>query len=481
MFGGHPKGLPVLFFTELWERFSYYGMRALLVLFLTDQARGGFGLDEGTASAIYGLYTGSVYLAALPGGWIADRLIGASRAVFIGGCLIAAGHFSMAVPSKVTFYLGLVLIVIGTGLLKPNVSALIGDLYPEGGARRDAGFSIFYMGINLGAFIGPLVCGWLGQRVDWHLGFAMAGIGMVAGLIHYKLGQKHLIVNPGPVAGRSIKACQSELKRLFTFAFCFALLIAFCLGWYFVVRPVSLVKVAERLGLLMLIAVVLYFAKVLPSRRWTYVEKMRMLVIFFLFIGSAAFWAGFEQAGSSLNLFADRLTRCVVLGLEFPSSWFQSVNPLLIIVLAPAFAKLWTSLGSRQPSIPVKFGLGLLLLATGFFVLAWGAKYATPVHRVSPAWLFCAYTLHTVGELCLSPVGLSSVTKLAPRQLVGQMMGVWFMGGAVGNLTAGRVGGLFDTLPLPGLFSVVGLFALAVGLLFLVLSPHIRRFMHGVE
>jgi len=483
---GHPKGLRTLFFTELWERFSYYGMRALLVLFLTDAVRGGFGMSTEKAAAIYGLYTASVYLVALPGGWIADRILGQRHAVFVGGCIIAAGHFSMAMPLVPTFYLGLILIVIGTGLLKPNVSALVGDLYPEGGARRDAAFSIFYMGINLGAFIGPLICGLLGQKVDWHLGFGAAGVGMVLGLIQYRLGWKHLAPPSGGYKGIQPAERAQALVQLWIALGILAGVIGgiLLLQWIHVLK-IELQKVPGYLGIFMVVAVAIYFLIVLTSPRWSSEEKGRIVLILLLFFGSAVFWSGFEQAGSSMNLFADRLTNLHVdLGFftyTMPSSWLQSVNPLLIILLAPVFAVIWERLGSRQPSIPVKFGMGLLLLASGFLVLAKGATYASPEHRVSPMWLVTTYFLHTCGELCLSPVGLSSVTKLSPRPLVGQMMGIWFMGGALGNLMAGVLGGQFEKMPLPELFGAVALVGGVAGLLFLLTSPWTKRLAGSVE
>lgn len=478
---GHPAGLKTLFFTELWERLSYYGMRAILVLFLVAAVEtGGFGMTAEKAGSIYGLYTAMVYLCALPGGWIADRILGLRQSVFLGGSIIAAGHFSMAIPSVFTFYLGLVLIVIGTGLLKPNISALVGELYPEGGGRRDAGFSIYYMGINLGAFVGPLICGYLGQKVSWHLGFSAAGIGMVFGLIQYRLGYAAL----GDAGiSRVEPAVRAVAVRRFFFATGFgALLVAVIVGLHLTgVFPLTIAGVVSALGVFIALVAILYFAYILVLGEWSIPEKKRIGVIFVLFLSSAMFWAGFEQAGSSMNLFADRLTNLSVMGWEFPSSWFQSVNPFFIIVLAPGFAFLWVWLKHREPSIPIKFGAGLLLMATGFFVLAWGATYASETTKVSSVWLIVTYFLHTSGELCLSPVGLSSVTKLAPKALVGQMMGMWFTGTALGNLIAGISGGLFETLPLPQLFGTVAAFGAGFGVLLIILSGPIKRLCGGVK
>lgn len=480
---GHPRGLSTLFFTELWERFSYYGMRGILVLFLTDAVRGGFGMTTETAGAIYGLYTAAVYMVALPGGWIADRLIGQRNAIFNGGIIIAAGHFTMALVEVIptAFYVGLVLIVIGTGLLKPNVSAIVGGLYPEGGSRRDAGFSIFYMGINIGAFMGPLVCGKLGEQVSWHYGFGAAGVGMVLGLIQYKLGLKHL----GTVGEKPKKEPQEHAKDKRSFYRGIGVLASIGIILTLVnvtgIWRFSLEQFAGLLGGAVILLVVVYFAWVLLMGKLDSQEKGRVVVIFFLFIGAALFWSGFEQAGSSMNLFAERLTNRVVFGWEAPASWLQSVNPLFIVILAPVFGMIWSTLGTRAPSIGMKFAYGLVLLGAGFFVIAWGATYSgSGGPGVSPVWLIVTYFLHTVGELCLSPVGLSSITKLSPHRYVGQMMGIWFMGAALGNLIAGLVGGKFESLPLPQLFVTVALVSTGAGLFFVVLSKPIKKWVGGV-
>jgi POT family proton-dependent oligopeptide transporter len=475
---GHPRALSTLFFTEMWERFSYYGMRGILLLFLVNAvSTGGFGMSDKTASAIYGLYVGMVYLMALPGGWIADRILGQRRAVFLGGCIIAAGHFSMAVPTVATFYLGLCLIVIGTGLLKPNVSAMVGDLYPEGGARRDAGFSIFYSGINTGALFGPLVCGFLGEKVNWHLGFGVAGVGMVFGLLQYRLGGKYL----GNAGLRAAEAGDRiALRRLAagiaTVAVALALLVLLqVLG----VLHLTLVQVAQSTGYFMAVLAVLYFASVLLFGRLSVPEKKRVVLIFVFFLAAVLFWSGYEQAGSSMNLFAERLTNRVIGHWEMPASWLQSVNPVFIIVFAPMVGALWVWLRSREPSTPAKMGYGLLLLALGFLVLVWGTTYTLGGAKVSPMWLVVTYFLHTVGELCLSPVGLSSVTKLAPRRLVGQLMGTWFMGTALGNLIAGLAGGGFEGMTTGEMFAAVAKVTGVAGLVLLLFSRPLRRLMGG--
>ena len=482
--GGQPSGLSTLFFTEMWERFSYYGMRSLLVLFLTAAVQsGGFGLNDATATAIYGLYTASVYLSGLPGGWIADRILGHRNSVFIGGIFIATGHFSMALGWVATFYMGLVLIVIGTGLLKPNVSAIVGDLYPEGGGRRDAGFSIFYSGINLGAFMGPLICGYLGEKVNWHLGFGAAGVGMILGLIQYRMGYKRL----GSGGLRDLKASEkTSASRMLLVAVASAILIVAIMALLNSNGTITLspLGAAKSLGLVIPVLGLSYFGYQIFFGGFNSVEKKRIGVIFVLFVASSMFWAGYEQAGSSMNLFAERLTDRGIFGWEMPTSWLQSVNPILVIIFAPIFGALWMKLRDRQPSIPAKFALGLIQLGLGFGVLAWASVYvgdpAYP-HKVGMGWLVATYFFHTTGELCLSPVGLSAMTKLSPAKLVGQMMGIWFMATSFGNLMAGLLAGKMESLGLVQLFGSVALWVAAAGLLLLLISRPVKRLMGGVQ
>jgi POT family proton-dependent oligopeptide transporter len=497
-FFGHPRGLATLFFTEMWERFSYYGMRALLILFMTAatthvvtgadgsvlRSNPGMGLDVGTAAAIYGLYTSLVYLLALPGGWVADNLWGQRKAVFVGGCIIAAGHFTMALGTEVSFFGGLLLIIVGTGLLKPNVSTIVGELYPEGGARRDAGFSIFYMGINLGAFIGPFVTGLLGENYNWHWGFGAAGVGMVIGLIQYKRGEKYL-GDAGQLKGDDPADVVASRARRF-YGIAGAVVAAVTLfGWLVGTGALdlTLTQIAAGMGYGVLVLVAAYFVYLWTLGGHTAEENKKLGVIFWLFILIAVFWSGFEQAGSSLNLFAQDLTDRSFFGWEMPASFLQSVNAIFIILLAPAFGALWVALDRRgtNPSLPVKAGLGLLGLALGFFVLAWGAANATPDNLVSPAWLVVTYFLHTCGELSISPIGLSAITKLSPVRRVGQMMGIWFVGAAMGNLFAGLVAGQLETLPHAALFRTVALTIGAVGVIALLASPGIRKLMGDVR
>ncbi len=481
-FFGHPRGLSTLFFTEMWERFSFYGMRGLLILYLTDSVRGGFGLDTPTAAAIYGLYVFGVYALALPGGWIADRLIGQRVAVLYGGIIIALGHFSMAIPTTSTFYLGLGLIVVGTGLLKPNVSAIVGDLYPEGGARRDAGFSVFYMGINIGAVLGPTICSFLGEGYNWHLGFGAAGVGMTFGIIQYVVGRQHLLgCGELPEAARPQEVHAASVRQFFAgLGLVVALTVAIFLLSAGGLIALTLVGFAQVTGVLITVVSIAYFVAIIGFVCRDTTERKRVFAIFLLFIGAAMFWSGFEQAGSSLNLFARDFTNRVIFGWEMPASMLQNINPTFIILLAPVVGALWVRLGSRNPSIPIKFGLGLVLLGVGFLVLAWGAQFVTE-GKVSPMWLVVTYFFHTVGELCLSPVGLSSTTKLSPQRLQGQMMGIWFMGTALGNLIAGLAAGYIDTLPVAELFSTVAMIVIATGALFFMFAIPIRKLTVGVS
>ena len=454
---GHPRGLATLFFTEMWERFSYYGMRALLVLFLSAAlVDKGMGLSNAEANAIYGLYTAFVYLLALPGGWIADNLWGQRKAVWYGGIVIAMGHFSMAIPSNFTFFMGLVLIVIGTGLLKPNVSTMVGDLYPEGGSRRDAGYSVYYMGINLGAFLGPLLCGYFAENIDWHVGFGLAGIGMVIGLIQYRFTAGYLgEIGIAPKAKEAEDVESGETANKVNKNFAWGLLSILLIGvviaqWIGWIDLGSAQGVAEALGFIIISIVAAYFLYIFVAGGLTSSQKKKMAAIIVFFIAAAVFWSGFEQAGSSLNLFGKYFTARDLGSFEIPASWFQSVNSFFIILLAPVFGWLWLRLGQRNmdPSAPLKFAFGLILLALGFLVMVGAAKVVANgiagESQASPFFLILTYLLHTSGELCLSPVGMSTFTKLSPKRYVGQMMGIWFVATSLGNLIAGLVAGRFD-------------------------------------
>ena len=491
---GHPRGLYTLFFTEMWERFSYYGMRGLLVLFMSNAVqKGGMGMTDEVANSIYGLYTAMVYLASLPGGWIADRLLGAQRTVWYGGIIIAAGHFTMAIPRSDTFFLGLVLVVIGTGLLKPNISAVVGGLYPEGGTRRDAGFSIFYMGINLGAFLGPLVCSSLGEnpKFGWHWGFAAAGFGMVLGLIQYHFSRKHL-GEAGLRPGHTEPLGFGGRLVLFGVLAALVLAIGLCLAGVLHPEPVALAQFAKKF---ILAVAVLYFAGIFLFCKLDSIERKRVVLIVILFVGAALFWAGFEQAGSFFNLFAERHTNRTTGWLvslsgsatgEYPAGWFQSIGPIFVITLSPVAGAVWIWLARRHldPSIPIKFGLGLLFLAIGFAVMAGASILVAGGKQVGPSWLIMTYLVHTFGELCLSPVGLSSVTKLAPKRLVGQLMGTWFVASSFGNLLAGLFAKDFKEDALqdwPWLCTKMIIAGGVAGLLLIVCFKPIKKLMAGVR
>ena len=485
-FFGHPRGLSTLFFTEMWERFSYYGIRPLLILFMTAALfDGGFGFERETASAIVGIYAACVYLASLPGGWIADRWLGLRRAIWYGGVLIALGHLSIALSSvfaQGAFFLGLIFIVAGTGLLKPNISAIVGDLYPEGGGRRDAGFSIFYMGINIGALLAPLITGYLGERVGWHWGFGAAGVGMVIGLITYKLRAQETLGNIG--LSPSVGPEEQRRVRNVVLIGCgvIVLVVALALLGVFTINAPA---VAARMRDIMLGMALVYFAYLFFFAGLTTDEKKRVAVIVVLFVFATIFWSAFEQAPTSLNLFAADFTDRNLFGWEVPILWLQSVNSLFVIVFAPVFAMVWVAMARRgkNPSSPAKFAFGLFFAGLGFLVMVSAANQVIAgggAVKVSMMWLTVSYLLQTFGELALSPVGLSSMTKLAPRKFVGQMMGVWFMAAALGNLIAGIVGGHVDPERLdqmPALFqrTAMSLF-IAAAVLALMVIP-IRRMM----
>lgn len=489
---GHPRGLATLFFTEMWERFSYYGMRAILVLAMVAMVEGenpGLGISKEVALAIYGLYTASVYLSGLPGGWIADRLIGQRNAVFSGGVIIATGHFTMALNTQATFFIGLVLIALGTGLLKPNVSALVGGLYANAeSARKDAGYSLFYMGINLGSFIGKLLCGWLGEKVGWHWGFGAAGVFMVAGLIQYKLTEHHLgsiglvPVSTGDAArdARNRRWGWTAVGLFMTGAV--AVMVAALMGALVLNAP----AIAKGSGVFIVLLAVVSFGWLLLFGGLSAIERQRVGVVIVLFVGAALFWSGFEQAGSSFTLFAKEHTDRVVLGWEMPASWIQAINPLLIVILSPFFAALWVNLAKRNlnPSTPVKFALGLLQMSIGFAVLAWASVYVAAGEKVAPTWLLLTYLFHTMGELCLSPVGLAAVNKLSPARYQGMMFGMWFTASALGKLIAGLLAGHLaqdDVAGMSARFQFVFFTAAGAGILMLLLAKPVQRLMGDVK
>jgi proton-dependent oligopeptide transporter, POT family len=485
-FFGHPRGLATLFFTEMWERFSYYGMRAILILFMTDQiAHGGLGFNDSKAGAVYGLYTAMVYLMCLGGGWIADRITGQRRAVLIGGIFIACGEFCLVVPSDVFFYTGLVLLMFGTGMLKGNVSTIVGQLYPKGDPRRDSGFSIFYMGINIGALISPIICSYVGEKISWRLGFGVAGIGMLAGVIQFLWGSRflgdaglHPASTGDPERDRRQKnnAIAAVGGGLGVFALLGILGATGVIGF-------TATSISDLLGWALLGISAVVFWWLIFSGSWSPEERKRSAAVLVLFVASALFWASFEQAGSSLNLFAERATNRYVMGWEFPAGWFQFVQPIFVVALAPVFAWLWLVLNRKrlEPSSPAKFALGLLFAGLAFAILVPAAHTAEGGRQVAIWWLTGTYLLQTLGELCLSPVGLSAMTKLAPDRAAGFMMGIWFLSTSIGNWLAGKAASLYSSLPLPTLFGSVAAFTIAAAVVLAVLVKPTVKLMSGVK
>lgn len=462
----HPPGLYLLFFTEMWERFSYYGMRGLLILYLTKSAlAGGLGIAEKTGSLIYGYFTGFVYFTPIIGGWLAERYLGQRRSIFIGGTLMALGQFSLfaqpsfpatmnlfSVTMPVASFLGLFLLMIGNGFFKPNISTVVGKLYEQGDPRRDAAFTIFYMGINLGALFAPLVCGFLAenyfatrhfdaQTQQWvvdvyafRYAFLAAGIGMVIGQLAFNLMGPRLLGGIG-------------------------------------LRP-SAAAAAEKASL--------------PKVPLTKEETDRMSVIFIITVLVVFFWAGFEQAGSSLSLYTDKYINREVLGFQIPTSWFQSVNPLFIVLLAPVVAALWLKLGKkgRDLSIPVKMGLGMILLGIGFLfmvgaVLERGGDVADTTIKASILWLVATYFFHTIGELCLSPIGLSMVSRLSPVAYTSVLMGVWFLSPFVAQIAGGYIAAYVEELGALKVFGLIAAFVIVAGLVLIAITRKLMYMMHG--
>jgi proton-dependent oligopeptide transporter, POT family len=480
-FFGHPRGLATLFFTEMWERFSYYGQRAILILYMTAPlATGGLGFAVPKAGAIYGLYTALAYLASLPGGWVADRYLGQRRAVLWGGVLIAAGEFFLVAPGLAMFYAGLAVIIVGTGLLKSNASTIVGQLYAPGDKRRDSGFSIFYMGINIGALISPLACGWVAERIAWRLGYALAGVGMVAGVIQYVIGYKYLgtagLYPPGRDAARG-----SKPKSRAGWWGAAALLMVAAVALAKSGVSISAESISNAFGVVLVLVCAGVFIWLIFGRGWSPSERKRSVAILVLFIASTLFWFAFEQAGSTLNLFAEKSTNRNVLGFVYPASWMQFVQPLFVISLAPVFAWLWIALRHREPSSPAKFSIGLIFVSLSFAILVPAAKINESGVLVSSWWLVGTYFLQTLGELSLSPVGLSAMTKLAPERVAGLMMGVWFLSISIGDYLAGRAASLYESLTVPALFGQVALYTFVAAIVLALLIKPTVRLMGGVK
>ncbi|QNX13309.1 peptide MFS transporter [Acinetobacter seifertii] len=483
-FFGHPKPLQGLFFTELWERFSYYGIQPLLILYMIAMVNeGGLALDRPTAAAIVGLFAGSMYLMTVFGGWVADNWLGQARAVWYGSIIIALGHLSIALSSLFNqsfFYLGLVLIVLGTGLFKTCISVIVGTLYKTHDARRDAGFSIFYMGINMGSFIAPLITGLLVQNHGWHLGFGIGGIGMLIALLIFRffalpqLQTFNELRQETNTCNKPVVDNKNAPKIVFSFLFVVAMIIALTLFGIIHINPVM---VATYLTLGIGLGIIAYFAYLLLFLNLDQNDKFKIIICFVLLITSALFWSAFEQKPTSFNLFAQDYTNRNVLGFEIPTVWFQSINAFFIIIFAPIAAWLWAKLGksNKDPNYISKFIIALLLAAGGFLVMSFASRFAISDGLVSPFWIVGSLFLLTLGELCLSPIGLSTMTKLAPNVIRGQIMGLWFTGTALGNLMAGLIGGQVsaDAIEhLPSLFMRCVL-ALVIGaiVLFLLKKP----------
>lgn len=495
-FFGHPKGLSTLFFTEMWERFSFYGLRPLLVLFMAAAVtQDGWGWDRGEASAIVGIYAACVYLASLPGGWVADKWLGLRKATLYGGALISLGHITIGVSafveSKLPFFLGLVFIVLGTGLLKPNISAMVGDLYPEGGGRQDAGFSIFYMGINIGAMVGALVTGYLGEEIGWHWGFSAAGVAMILGLLQFWIMSPKTLGHIGSEPTRhpdpAIQAKQVMQVKIYTgigLGILTLVIILVAAGVLTINAPV----VGQYLAYVLVAIAFGYFAYLFAFGGLTGDEKKRVLVIAVLFVFAAIFWSAFEQTPTALNLFARDFTERTIGTFTIPATWFQSINSLFIIIFAPIVAAFWTSLASRKINLssPVKFAIGLGFAAVSFIImlLASNIVVSSDGAKVSAMWLVVFYLFLTLGELFVSPVGLSSMTTLSPRRFVGQVMGIWFIASALGNLIGGLVGGNVDPENLslmPKLFTTTALFLGGAAVVLVLLAIPISRMMREAK
>lgn len=479
-FFGHPKGLLTLFFTEFWERFSYYGMRALLLYYIYDQTvNGGLGFSQSTAVAIMSVYGSLVYMSTIIGGWLADRVLGKSKSLFYGGVLIMLGHIALAFPGgATTLFLSMGLIIIGTGMLKPNVSSVVGEMYAETDNRRDAGFSIFYMGINSGAFIAPLIVGSVGQKVDYHLGFSLAAIGMLVGLLVFLFTCKTYLGLAGVAVPNPLTP--EERGRVLTRLGIGALVLAAIvvgsslLGW------LTIRSFTVAIGVLGVLIPIAYFTVMYRSGKTTEIERSRLLAYIPLFVAAVMFWSIQEQGATILGVYADKRTQLDFMGIRIEPSWFQSANPLFIIVLAPIFAWIWTGLGDRQPSVPVKFSLGLLFAGLSFLVILIPGQFGGG-GLVSPLWLVLSYFVVVLGELCLSPVGLSTTTKLAPAAFSAQAMSLWFLAPAAAQAINALISPLYSEANETLYFGIIGGASLALAVVLFLLAPIIRRAMRGIH
>ena len=442
-FFGHPVGLRTLFLTEMWERMSYYGMRALLVLYMTGAVTGfnpGLGWSQVESQAIYGIYSGMVYFMVVPGGWIADNILGHQKAVLIGALIIALGHFTLAIPIEQTFFLGLIFVVLGTGLLKGNISTIVGQLYDGQDDRRDSGYTIFYMSINIGSTLGFLICSYLGEKIGWHWGFGAAGIGMTFGVIQY-IKHRHLLgdagMHPNEMPDEKRKKYTNYLKVSLVAMF---LVIGAGLFGFIVIDPRFF---AEQFAYFLTIVAGLYFIYLFLFAGLNASERKNLILLFLLFIGAAAFWSGFDQSAGSLNIFARDYTDLSVAGFKIPVGWLQFANPIIVVLFAPIFAGIWAQLARKNldPSLPFKFAIGLLFMALSFFVMIIAVNLAIESSPVGMQWLLLTYLFQTWGELALSPIGLSAFSRYGPKRYMGQMFGLWFLASAIGGVLAGLLGG----------------------------------------
>ncbi|WP_160032541.1 peptide MFS transporter [Paenibacillus sp. An7] len=483
-FFGHPKGLFTLFFTEFWERFSYYGMRAILVYYMYyEVSQGGLGLDRSLALSIMSIYGSLVYMSGIIGGWLADRVFGTSKAVFYGGVLIMLGHIALAIPGSVSlFFASMVLIVLGTGLLKPNVSSVVGDIYSPEDNRRDAGFSIFYMGINLGGFLAPLVVGSVATSNgsnNFHLGFSLAAIGMLIGLIVFVVTKKKNLGLAGTVVNNRL--APHEKKKIFTtIAVGFvviAILVLIGIQTGILTFPVF-VNIIAFLGILIPVS---YFIVMYRSPKTTAVERSNLVAYIPLFIAAVMFWAIQEQGSTILASYADTRTQLEIFGLKLKPAFFQSLNPLFVILLAPVFAGLWVKLGNRQPSVPRKFAFGLLFAGLSFLVILLPSYFGGENSLVSPLWLVLSYFIVVLGELCLSPVGLSATTKLAPAAFSAQTMSLWFLTNAAAQAINALIAPLYSEETEMIYFGVIGGTSIVLGIILFIIAPKIQSYMKGIK
>jgi proton-dependent oligopeptide transporter, POT family len=480
-FFGHPKGLSTLFFTEFWERFSYYGMRAILLFYMYyEVSKGGLGIDQTTANSIMAIYGSLVYMSGIIGGWIADRVLGTARTVFHGGVLIMVGHIILALPLGAPgLFASMAFIIIGTGLLKPNVGGMVGDLYSKTDPRRDSGFSIYYMGINMGAFISPYIVGTLGEGVNFHLGFGVAAVGMFVGLVVFVITRKKYLGLAGSVVPNPLR--KEEKGRMATIIV-LALAVLGVIGWIGISGGwLTVERVIFFISILGVIIPTVYFIFMFRSPKTTKDEKSRLLAYIPLFVAAMMFWAIQEQGSTILATYANERTDLNFMGIELHASWFQSLNPLFIIIFAPIFAGLWTKLGDRQPTVSQKFSFGLVFAGLSFIVMMFPAYFNGTESLVSPLWLVLSFFLVVLGELLLSPVGLSASTKLAPAAFAAQMMSLWNLSNSSAQAINAQVVRFYKPATEVTYFGVIGGIAIVLGIILYLFSPKLKEFMKGIK